>query len=159
MANESRDDFPAVTADERGMLDEVLRVAKRTEEIAKRTADDFAEHVALEFDRESESLRRLREHDEEIRWIKDSIKRIDDAFEEVRGVRKDIRTLNANVMRNLSDDASREREIGELKAEVASIAKTAGRKAGLSAGGIVSALFLAAWIIAALLGVDPPSLP
>ena len=87
--------------------------------------------------------------------------------DDISGLRGEIRTLSAAVLKSLETDTNQEKEIGELKGQVASIATTSGAKAGKSialkvsaAASLICAIaYLLLSTISAVRASQPPQQP
>lgn len=159
-SSQSYDSFPALTDNDRALMNNVLKAAMEASEQVKQSNTS---HGKL--------LVRLGDHDEAITAIREEIVALKETHADLRALQTDIRTLNKNVMANLREDAQRERMMGELKLEMTKLSAEAGRDAGRSAGrksgvkvatlisGFATILWLIVWIWAVATGRPPPELP
>jgi len=174
MADKSRESFHKPTPAESDLLGPALAAAKGAEsksaevtEQLKAHLAEFRNHATIEQNRFDQHECQLREHEGELEEIKQALNKMEWLGDEMRGTRSDVQQLTRTVMESLSQDALRERDLGEVKRKVESIAagagRTAGRNAGLSAGALVSVavtvIWLVAFIVAVANGIPPPALP
>ena len=165
---ERRDSFPAFDANDRMLLENVLRTAKQALDESRAAAQrEERERTALE----GKMTARIGDLEAEVAEIRAAVAEMRGISGDVRGLRGDIATLNGTVMANLAADATRERRMGELELKVERIGHDAGRDAGKSsgarwgtiAGAIVSVIsgivYLIAYVTSLHDGAEPPKPP
>lgn len=157
-SRDSRDSFPALTDDDRELLQRVLRTAQEAISESKAAAEREANaRIALEGHVKAE----LGDVKQDIVELKTAVSELRGLGGDIRGLRGDISTLNTNVMQNLAADAVRERALGELRLEMSALSHSEGHAAGKKAGALWGALSglapmilaLTLWVVAALVSL------